>query len=385
MDTEQLVRDVVKNVLLKLSSNGVLAGSVAGQQALSSAASQGIKSSQDKQPGDIKPSGQPLGNAGVSAFKEEKSPDRKIVCGISVRHIHLCREDLDTLFGKGYILNILRDLYNPGYAAKETLTVVGPKLNAIQNVRILGPLRNKTQVELAKTNCIILGIDAPVRPSGEVSGSSSCVLVGPKGAVYLKEGAIRANRHLHMSSEDAGHFGIQDNQVVDIRVPGPKGLTFNNVQVRVAPDFKTEFHIDTDDGNAADIVNGSLVEIVDASCISPLAAQMADAAHTPPAIPDGSFTGEVTDPNVLKNICAIATGQPCTKEQINDAIKEVSQSASTAGKNMQQKEPSSKTLITIADIDAYEKSTITVTKNTILSPLAKDEAVKRGIAVKYEY
>ena len=105
---------------------------------------------------------------------------------MSVRHIHLCKEDMEILFGKGYELSVLRDLYNPGFASKETLTVVGPKLNAIQNVRILGPLRSKTQVELAKTDCIVLGIDAPVRASGDTAGSSSCVLVGPKGSCCIK-------------------------------------------------------------------------------------------------------------------------------------------------------------------------------------------------------
>ncbi|MBM3706571.1 MAG: phosphate propanoyltransferase [Actinobacteria bacterium] len=328
--------------------------------------------------------------------------DRKIVCGVSVRHIHLCKEHLEVLFGKGYALNVLRELYNPGYASKETLTVVGPKLTAIQNVRILGPLRSKTQVELAKTDCIVLGIDAPVRPSGEVEGTSSCVLVGPKGAVYLSEGAIRANRHLHMSTEDAGYFKIRDNQVVDIRVPGPKGLTFNNVQVRVAPDFKTEFHVDTDDGNAADIVNGSIVEIVDASCISPLTPQMANGDRIPPSIPDGSFVGEVTDPNLLKNICAIATGQTCTREQIANAMAAVksAQTSANSAKSQEKVQDSSagigsgeasagggisrKTLITAGDLEKYIQTGICVTKDVILSPLARDEAIARGIAISYE-
>jgi putative phosphotransacetylase len=353
LDTEQLIRDVVKNVLERLRGEGIFV------PAADSAAGQGPVTVQQ-------------------SWDKTSRTDRKIVCGISVRHIHLCREHLEVLFGKGYELSVLRELYNPGFASRETLTVVGPKLNAIQNVRVLGPLRSKTQVELAKTDCIILGVDAPVRPSGETGGSSSCVLVGPKGAVYLQEGVIRANRHLHMSSEDAGYFGIRDNQVVDIRVPGPKGLTFNNVQVRVAPDFKTEFHVDTDDGNAADIVNGSIVEIVDASCISPIASQMADADKIPPSIPDGSFIGEVTDPNILKNICSIATGQPCTNEQIKDAIETVKVSGAS-----DSSQAAKKILITVADVDKYAGTQITVTKDVILSPLAKDEANARGIKIIY--
>ena len=346
MDTEQLIRDVVRNVLERI---------------------QGIKIESEQ----------------VSKQFNNQRTDRKIICGISVRHIHLCKEHLEILFGKGYTLTVLRELYNPGFAAKETLTVVGPKLNAIQNVRVLGPLRSNTQVELAKTDCIILGVDAPVRPSGETKGSSSCVLVGPKGAVYLEEGVIRANRHLHMSSDDAEYFGISDNQVVDIRVPGPKGLTFNNVQVRVSPDFKTEFHVDTDDGNAADIVNGSIVELVDASCISPIAPQMAENGKIPPEIPDGSFIGEITDPNLLKNICTIATGQTCTKEQINDAITAVKSSA-IVSQSQQQQGLTKKTLITLSELDNYVSTGIKVTKDVILSPLARDEAINRGIQIVYD-
>jgi len=257
---------------------------------------------------------------------------------------------------------------------------VGPKLNAIQNVRILGPLRSKTQVELAKTDCIILGIDAPVRPSGETSGSASAVLIGPKGAIYLNEGVIRANRHMHLSSEDADFFGIKDNQVVDVRVGGPKGLTFNNVQVRVAPDFKTELHVDTDDGNAADIVNGTMVEIVDASCVSPISVTMADKDHTPPSIPDGSFSGEMADTNLLGNMCALSTGQPCLKGQ--SAGASVASSAVRAAQ-YGQSGLTKKIVITMENLDNYAQTGIEVSSNVILSPLARDEAVARGIKITY--
>ena len=282
-------------------------------------------------------------------------------------------------------------MYNPGYACKETLTVVGPKLTAIQNIRILGPLRSKTQVELAKTDCIVLGIDAPVRASGNLESTSSCVLIGPKGAVNLKEGVIRANRHLHMSADDAEHFGIKDNDVVDIRGGGPKGLTFNNVQVRVSPEFKTEFHVDTDDGNAADLVNGSIVELVDASCVSPIAAQMAEPDKIPPSIPDGSFVGEVSDPNLLKNVCSIITGQTCTKEQLSQTAEAIASAAEkinsgqTSGQGLSQQSGATsqtkKTLITVTELDDYAQSGINVNADVILTPLARDEAVKRGIKI----
>ncbi|MCL5073165.1 MAG: phosphate propanoyltransferase [Actinobacteria bacterium] len=365
MDTEQLIRDVVKNVMEKLERD---------KQTMGTASSSGSASVPSASGGDL---------------SQLRRTDKKIVCGVSVRHIHLCSEHLDILFGKGYTLNVLRGLYNPGYAAKETLTVVGPKLNAIQNVRILGPLRSKTQVELAKTDCIILGIDAPVRPSGEISGSASAVLRGPKGAVYLNEGVIRANRHMHLSSEDADFFGIKDNQVVDVRVGGPKGLTFNNVQVRVAPDFKTELHVDTDDGNAADVINGTMVEIVDASCVSPISITMADKEHTPPSIPDGSFSGEMTDTNLLSNMCTLSTGQPCRKGQVTGAPASSSaENGACAGSGAGsaqygQSALTKKTVITMENLDNYIQTGIEVSPNVILSPLARDEAVARGIKITY--
>ena len=379
MDAEQLIRDVVKNVLEKLLAE---------------------KSSAIQAGEGLTPDGRGAERTAGAAADAGSIPgrgDRKIVCGASVRHIHLCKEDVEILFGKGYELSVLRELYNPGFASKETLTVVGPKLNAIQNVRILGPLRSKTQVELAKTDCIVLGVDAPVRASGDIIGSSSCVLVGPKGAVVLKDGVIRANRHMHLSSVDARYFGIKDNQVVDIRVGGPKGLTFNNVQVRVAPDFKTELHVDTDDGNAADIINGTMVEIVDASCISPLASQMADKSMIPPSIPDGSFTGEALDPNLIKNICAMATGQPCSKGRTaSDNCISASASGAGAGSGFDTGGSSvaggnssggssftKKTVITIANLDEFAAVGIKVNSNVILSPLARDEAVARGITITY--
>lgn len=366
MDTEQLIRDVVKNVIEKLMKENVfrVGPSPSLQSAPAAASSTGATT-----PGAAVTGPQPP--------QASANQERKVVVGISVRHIHLCQQDLDTLFGKGYSLNPLRDLYNPGFAAKETLTVVGPKLTAIQNVRVLGPLRSRTQVELSKTDCIVLGIDAPVRPSGETSGSAPCVLVGPKGTVYLPEGAIRANRHMHLSTEDAAYFGIKDNQVVDVRVGGPKGLTFNNVQVRVAPDFKTEFHVDTDDGNAADLVNGSLVEIVDASCVSPIGMQLAEGKNIPPSIPDGSFTGEVSDPNLLRNICAMTSGQACNKNRAE---------FNTQGQvPAQQPMPGSvttKTVITMANIKEFAGRVITADSDVIISPLVKDEASKYGIEIK---
>lgn len=338
MDTERLIKDIVSNVMSRLET-GPTSGSV-------------VPESRE-----------------TSSKNSSKAPlsQKKVVCGISVRHIHLCREHVDVLFGKGHEMQVLKELYQPGaYAYKETVTIVGPRLSAIQNVRVLGPLRDTTQVELAKTDCIILGIDAPVRPSGQLSDTASAVVIGPKGAVYLKGGVIRANRHLHLSTEDAGYFGVKDNDLVDVRISGPKGLTFNNVQVRVLPDFKSEMHIDTDDGNAADIINGTMAEIVDASCVSPISLQMANGDNTPPQIPDSSFTGEITDTNILKSMNQVVTGQDSAGTE-NDSVQ-----------NEQKK-----IVITTLDLDDYKSKGIEVTSNVILSPLARDEALKKGIKISY--
>ena len=354
MDTEKLIRDVVNNVIRRLESEVPQGETGAGQ-----AGQLDIRKETAQKEGVVRTGEGALG--------------RKIVCGVSVRHIHLSREHLDILYGKGYEPKILKELYQPGtYAYQEAVTIVGQKLNAIQNVRILGPLRNKSQVELAKTDCIILGIDAPVRRSGDLAGSSSAVLIGPKGAVFLSEGVIRANRHIHLSAEDADYFGIKDNQEVDVRAGGPKGLTFNNVQVRVSSDFKSEMHIDTDDANAADIANGTMVEIVDASCIAPIVSQVADLNHTPPSIPDGSFAGEITDSNILKSMSVVS---PMRESSLLDS--KVSSEQQTEGNVAGSK----KTVITVEDLDSYKESGIKLSSSVILSPLARDEAIKRGIKI----
>jgi len=224
---------------------------------------------------------------------DKAKPSKKIVTGVSVKHVHLTDNHIEELFGKGYKLNSLKDLSQPGqYAAKEVVTLVGSRLTALQNTRVLGPPREVSQVELAKTDCISLGVDAPTRISGNISGSAPIVIVGPKGSINLPEGAIRAERHIHMSPQDAKFFNLSDKSYVDIMVSGPRGLTFNNVIVRISPDYKTEFHVDTDDANTCDLVNGSLVEIVDASCITSLTEKAIhisdDNEIIPPTIPDSS-------------------------------------------------------------------------------------------------
>lgn len=186
----------------------------------------------------------------------------KIKIGVSQRHIHLSREDLDILFGKDYQLTVKKVLMGREFASNEVVTLVGPSLKSIENVRVLGPVRAKTQVEISKTDTFVLKVSPPVRPSGKVEGSEKIVVVGPKGSVYLKEGVIIANRHIHLTPEYAAQNDINDNDYVDVYVDSIKPTKFYDVQVRVRDDFNTEMHIDTDDANSSGLKNGDLVTII---------------------------------------------------------------------------------------------------------------------------
>lgn len=182
-----------------------------------------------------------------------------ITVGISARHVHLTREDVDTLFGKGYQLTKFKDLSQPGqFACEEMVTVVGPK-GVIEKVRILGPERKESQVELSISDCFKLGIKAPLRDSGDLSGSAPITLVGPAGSVTLKEGAIIAARHIHMSTADAEKYGLEDKDRIYVRAKGPRGIIFGDVLVRVSDSFHSEMHVDTDEGNAVGLRNGDTV------------------------------------------------------------------------------------------------------------------------------
>ena len=178
----------------------------------------------------------------------------KIPIEVSARHVHLSRKDLDKLFGKGYQLTKIKNLSQPEqFAAKETITIKG-KRGEIKNVRILGPVRQKTQVEISKTDAINLKIEAPVRLSGNLKLSGGCILIGPKGKIKLKEGVIIAWRHLHIEPKLAKKYNLKNGQFVSIKVKNTKrSLTFHNVIVRVSPKFRLAFQIDTDEANAAGI------------------------------------------------------------------------------------------------------------------------------------
>ncbi len=182
---------------------------------------------------------------------------RSIPIAISARHIHLTREAVDVLFGKGYELTKLKDISQPGqYACNETLNVIGPK-NSIANVRILGPLRPAVQVEISRSDEFLLGVDAPVRDSGDVAGSAGLTLQGPHGELLLTEGVICARRHIHMAPEDAEHFGLKDKDVVEVAVDSDgRDLVFGDVLIRVSAKYVTEMHVDTDEANAAELNRG---------------------------------------------------------------------------------------------------------------------------------
>lgn len=188
--------------------------------------------------------------------------DLLIPVGLSNRHLHLSKEHIDILFGEGYELTNFKDLSQPGqYASNEKVDIVGPK-GTLKGVRVLGPARPETQIEISLSDGFILGVKAPVRNSGDLTGSPGVKIVGPKGEVELEEGVIAAARHIHMHTSDAEKFGVKDKDIVKIKVDGERGLIFDNVLVRVKDSYALEMHVDLDEGNAACLKNGSEVEII---------------------------------------------------------------------------------------------------------------------------
>ena len=193
---------------------------------------------------------------------QKKSDGFQVPVGVSNRHIHLTQADVVTLFGPGYQLTKKKDLMGGQFAANECCTIVGLKLRAIENVRVLGPTRKKTQVEVSQTDARTLGVKVPVRESGDVAGSAPIAIVGPKGAIYLKEGCIVAARHIHMSPADAQRAGLSDGDYVSVTVDNERGTTFDHVKIRVDESFTLEMHIDTDEANASEIKQGDYVTII---------------------------------------------------------------------------------------------------------------------------
>lgn len=188
---------------------------------------------------------------------------KKVPIGVSARHIHLTREHLEILFGPGARLTELKPLSQPGqFAANETVAVYGPK-GSFPKVRILGPVRKATQLEISRTDALTLGLNPPVRESGDIAGSPGIRIVGPAGEVTIGEGVIVAARHIHFHTDEAAKWGIRDKQRLRVRVGGERGLVFENVIARVSDQFALDMHIDTDEANAAGVQTGDYGEILD--------------------------------------------------------------------------------------------------------------------------
>ena len=200
----------------------------------------------------------------LQAIESTKENERRMTVpvGVSARHIHLTKEDVETLFGAGYELTKKKELMGGQFAANEQCTIVGLKLRAIENVRILGPVRSKSQVEISATDARTLGVNAPLRQSGDVAGSAPVALVGPKGVVYLKEGCIVAARHIHMTPAEAAAASLNDGDYVSVRMGNERGAVLDNVKIRVDESFSLEMHIDTDEANACQVKQGDFAIVM---------------------------------------------------------------------------------------------------------------------------
>ncbi|UOE53158.1 phosphate propanoyltransferase [Bacillus sp. CMF12] len=186
----------------------------------------------------------------VSRLKGSSVKDYSIPMAVSARHCHLSQSDLEILFGTGYQLTKKADLSQPGqFAANETITIAGPR-GSLEKVRILGPARHITQVEVSRTDSVKLGLKPPLRESGNIEGSSPVTLIGPKGSIYKKEGLIIAQAHIHMAPEDASAFGVKNGEYVKVEAEGERPISFGNVLIRISPRYRLEMHIDTDEANA---------------------------------------------------------------------------------------------------------------------------------------
>jgi len=195
-------------------------------------------------------------------------PSPLVPIAVSARHCHLSKDSLEKLFGEGYELTKRSFLSQPGqYASNETVTIVGPR-GTIENVRILGPTRSLTQVEVSKTDSIRLGLDPPLRQSGDIEGSSQIKIVGPKGSIFLPKGLIIAQAHIHMSPDDAIEFKVEDKEIVKVKSKSKRPIVFEEVLIRVSSGYSLEMHIDTDEANAAlvgDNQSGTLIKYTESN------------------------------------------------------------------------------------------------------------------------
>lgn len=198
----------------------------------------------------------------ILSMLESYPAETGIPLGVSNRHIHLTKESMEILFGEGYELTKTKDLGQPGqYAAKETVCIAGKK-GSFSNVRVLGPVRKQNQVEISRTDGFSLGINPPVRLSGDLEGAADICVIGPKGMMVMKECVIVAKPHIHMSPADAQNYHVNDGDTVSVEIPGEKSYTMHGVVIRVTGQSALEFHIDTDESNAAGTPSGATVQLI---------------------------------------------------------------------------------------------------------------------------
>lgn len=205
---------------------------------------------------------------GVCEIHCDASADRTlqrgyIPIGVSARHCHVTEAQVEILFGAGAKLEPMKPLRQPGqFASKQLVSVIGPRGRAIERIRILGPARNDTQLEISLTDCIYLGVDAPVRASGDHRDTPGILMVGPAGHLAMDRGVIRANRHVHLHTDEAAMLGLKDQDTVMLKIDGDRPAIYYDVQVRVRPDFRHELHLDTDDANAIGLGDGAVAQII---------------------------------------------------------------------------------------------------------------------------
>ena len=206
-----------------------------------------------------------LTNRVLTALQKELGHESPMLTpvGISARHCHVTDEALEVLYGPGAQLEPYRELRQPGFhAAMQTVTIIGPRMRAIENVRVLGPTRDYIQVELSRTDGYMIGLSLPVRDSGQLEDTPGVTMVGPAGSLTIDRGVIRAGRHIHIAPESADAWGLTDKQLVSAEFEGEKGAVFRNVLVRIGKGLVVEMHLDTDDGNAADLTSGDMMRII---------------------------------------------------------------------------------------------------------------------------
>lgn len=268
------------------------------------------------------------------------TPEGPIPIAVSARHIHLKKEHVEILFGKGYEITKKQDLSQPGqFAANETLMIAGPK-GSIERVRILGPVRPESQVEVALTDAFKLGVRPPLRESGNIEGSSPITLIGPKGTVHLQEGLIIAQSHIHMNPEEAKILNLKNGEYVNITAQTERPMTFNQVKIRVSDRYRLEMHIDTDEANAAFITQGTKGSVVRS----------------------GETINLKTDKHIINGL----------ENSVNRTVFSEKESIITYDKKLLSKEVMEK-------IDA---NIININKQTIVTALARDYAREKNIKIK---